>query len=107
MKIFTKKLNKMKKGQEPAFPVKRIETIKGSYSRNDGLEMSYTNNVEVVYAGMSTRLYLAGMAMQGMCANADVTKLISGNNGMPVCEEITKIAIRCADELIKMEEETR
>lgn len=69
----------MKKGTEPAFPLVEQRTDLN------------------IYNGINIRLYLAGMAMQGIIAYD------------PYCvdEEVAKKALKLADELIKQEEETR
>lgn len=72
----------MKKGLEPAFPT--ITT--GRYP-----------DLQKQYPGMSTRLYLAGMAMQGILS-------------IPNCHSVStivKLALTYTDELLKQEEFSR
>ena len=78
----------MKKGTEPAFP-----------STSDNLLLQ----------GMSTRLLLAGMVMQGILAGyyANPRDVITKDK-QPFTEENAAIAaLMYADELIKQEEESR
>jgi hypothetical protein len=79
----------MSKGQEPAFP-NIYKNIDGSLD---------------CQGGISTRLYLAGMAMQGLMVQS-----IPGNhncNEPRLNAERVKFALDMADELIKQEEESR
>lgn len=77
----------MKKGQEPAFPIFLQEGL------------SHNSHVD---CGMSTRLYLAGMAMQGLLSALQGIKTRS-----EFVDMINKTALQYADGLIKMEEETK
>ena len=78
-------MTEKKKGQEPFYPI-----VAGKY---------------VGHYGISTRLYLAGMAMQGMLANGKTVEFLYGNMQMAVPSEIAKYALQYADELIKQESE--
>lgn len=88
----------MKKGQGPVFPIIlrqvgeddfRIASIK---DQNEGQFLTSS-------FGMSTRLYLAGMAMQGLLANAPF-------NTTDI-ELIADLSLKYSDALIKAEEERR
>ena len=80
----------MKKGIEPAFPISEVTT--GNYGES----------IVNTYFGMSIRLKIASDAM---CA------LIGQCHGLPIqkhnIELINKTALLYAENLIKMEEETR
>lgn len=76
----------MTQGLESAFP----------FEENDQMGNHYDNHF-----GMSTRLYLAGMAMQGLLSAQSVYK-----DGVDA-EWTAKTAVNCADWLLKQEEETR
>ena len=65
-----------------------------------------TDSSEHVEIGLTKREYFAAQAMQGILAK----KGVSGNNTMVDADDITaaaKIAIWCADELIKKLEATK
>ena len=80
-----KDMTEKKKGQEPFYPI-----VAGKY---------------VGHYGISTRLYLAGMAMQGILANETTVKVLYGNINIAVPSEVAKYALKYADELIKQESE--
>lgn len=75
---------KDKLGQAPAFPQ---ETM--IYKGGNMLE------VNEIFYGMSTRLLLAGMAMQGFCSNPSYTNLHS--------DDIAECALMQADKLLSQE----
>jgi hypothetical protein len=82
----------MKKGTEPAFPNVAFDK-----------QGQFTHNEE--HYGMSTRLYLAGMAMQGLLVQAipDRTNQDTPENN----RNRVNFALNMADELLKQEEATR
>lgn len=83
---------KKKLGQESAFPV------------------TYTNfksgqpTVKVVY-GMSTRLYLAGMAMQGILSTN--INLVYRSPDIDIWKHAAQMSLRYADSLLKEENNTQ
>lgn len=89
----TKKL-----GREPAFPV-------------DEQTIQYNQSGIIPYAchGLSKRLYLAGMAMQGLLSNPNTAKQISSAISNPSAEQSRQIVMKesllMADELLKQEAE--
>jgi hypothetical protein len=83
----------MKKGQEPAFPQPLTMDQEGN--------MYSPREKNILDCGMSTRLYLAGMILQGIMASK---KTISLGNSLGSSEVMC--ALMVTDELIKQEEET-
>lgn len=74
-------MEEKKLGSKPAFP---------NTCEIAGMNSNYQ---QLITDGISIRLYLAGMAMQGICAD-------------PGCADpkfIAKLALECADELLKQE----
>ena len=82
------KQNKL--GQEPAFPCEVI-------SDEDGIRCKQVGPNSIIDFGISKRLYLAGMAMQGLLANSDsdVVKLTPS--------QLALIAYDYTDELLSQE----
>ena len=77
---------KNKLGSDPAYPVDII---------TNGKDPRMT--IHDIKHGMSQRLLLAGMAMQGICAS-------NSGNGF-ISEQIASRALKIADELLKQEAE--
>jgi len=84
----------MKKGQNPIFPSK--------FTFGDKDEYGAPIIRDKVSFGISTRLFLAGMAMQGFLANSS---LIDDHYSENTSELIVKKSLHIADELLKQEEE--
>jgi len=63
-----------------------------------GTEPMYPTPYNCEHKGISTRLYLAGMILQGLCAN-------SNYNGNATANAVH--AIELTDELLSQEEDTR
>jgi len=92
----------MKKGAEPAFPTEV------GFEDNQLQECFQSGNQRAIYSGMSTRLYLAGMAMQGILAgNYEWCSEGTYPVPKPIPSYVVQKALECADELLKQEEETR
>ena len=87
-------MKKEKLGQEPAFPMVNSDGVPGLITKpySDYIEKMYTN-------GMSKRLFLAGMAMQGLLASPSFT------NPRMKPSDVSKMAFGMADELLKQEQE--
>ena len=90
-------MDKKKLGQEPAFATSAL----------------LSGNESVYQSGMSTRLYLAGMAMQGILAGDSTALTCTTENDVIEahksykydCTKVAKNALRFADELLKQESE--
>lgn len=94
----------MKKGTEPMFPTEEtITTGQESYSYTDidGSIKTGTNTMfgTAKYLGMSKRLFIATMAMQGVLSNA----YWIGSEKSINYEGTTKIAFKMADALLEIE----
>jgi hypothetical protein len=92
----------MKKGLEPAFPC-----IDHNENGSD-----FDTKFIPFSSGISTRLYLAGMALQGLLSNPNTAEQIRSHVGGVASIEIsnkivTATALAIIDELLKQEEETR
>lgn len=59
-----------------------------------------SNNEDIFQSGMSTRLYLAGMAMQGIISLHGITDITSGKYNA----WIAYASFQMADELLKQED---
>jgi len=92
----------MKKGTESVFPILMRQTGENAFriaSAKDQNEGQFLTSS----FGMSTRLYLAGMAMQGILAAKN-----SGLDDTPAWITFqVGVSLLYADELLKQEEETR
>ncbi|MFA6325427.1 MAG: hypothetical protein WCX46_04345 [Candidatus Paceibacterota bacterium] len=82
----------MTKGLEPVFPNVAFDQ-----------QGQFTHNLE--NRGISTRLYLAGMAMQGLMVQAIPDR--TNRNTIENNRERAQFALAMADELLKQEEATR
>lgn len=83
MNTMSKKL-----GEEPAFP--------SEYSGGGKDELGMPIIVHRKCYGISKRLYLAGMAMQGLLSNTEHNRV--------AFDDIIKRSLECADELLKQSE---
>lgn len=79
---------KEKLGWEPTFPIQTL-IYKG------GIE---PGEIDQTYFGMSIRLKLAAMAMQGLCVGKITSEIKKGE-----CCDIAEMALLIADELLKQE----
>lgn len=86
----------MTKGTEPAFPA--LEAIR----KDHGYKYSQKG-------GISVRLYLAGIILQGIISNNLPDDFILDHEGTRTddCQTKVKLSLLFADELIKQEEESR
>jgi hypothetical protein len=89
--------NENKLGQEPAFPCDAHYDANGICGGRNNMDGSYG------VLGMSRRLLLAGMAMQGLLAQAQEQHPQSGDMETWNYECIAKCALEAADELLKAE----
>ena len=85
--------NEKKLGQESAFPY--------TYEWIDEIGKPNVN----IYTGISKRLLLAGMAMQGLLSNSQITKRFEliGSDINVEALSIANASLMCADELLRQE----
>lgn len=84
-----KKENTKKLGQEPAFPTE-VEYLDGKLQ-----ECFQTGNHTAQYSGISIRLYIATMAMQGLISG------VRGSGDGINTEELITSSLHLADEMLK------
>lgn len=82
--------NEKKLGQDPAYPIEVSGDVNGSFGK------------PVIYSGISKRMLLAGMAMQGMLAHSTRYKPLP-NYPENWHDAIAQEAFELADSLLRQE----
>lgn len=67
---------------------------------NNGEKPAHPTGMAQSGTGITKLEHFAGLAMQGLLANSDISQLFKGNNGEPVTHVVAEVSVRLSDALL-------